>query len=538
MHTRGRLKAGKAWHCFLVAIESLPADVDALQALVLTRTAERDAAIAELAHLKFYVDRLQNTQFGKSSEKRDANQVPLPLENMAQPVAAQAPDSGDERGQSTAAKQRKANRGNLPDHLPQVHETLYPDDTNCPCCRAAMHVIGEDQSKRLDVIPAQFRVLVTHRPKYACRACEGAIVQAPAPERLIKAGLPTEALVAFIIVSKYAWHLPLYRQAQMLALQGIKLDRSTLAFWVAYAAGELAPVYERLKAHLKASLKINVDETTAPVLDPGRGRTKTGYFWAIARDDRPWGGPEPPGVVFTYAPGRGAVHAYNVLKGYSGIVQCDGYPAYKTLVAPARAKLPKLDITLAFCWTHWRRYFTDIERSGPAPIAAEAIRRIGQLYGLEKIIRGKSAEERRVFRQERSRPIVEALKAWLQSELAKVSESSTIADALRYGLSHWQGLTRFLEDGRIELDTNAVERAIRPIALGRKNHLFSGHDCGAQNWASIASLIETAKLQEINPQDYLTDVLTKLVNGWPMSDIDSLLPWAWVATGAEARMAA
>ena len=225
MHTRGRLKAGEAWHCFFVAIESLPADVDALQAMVLTRTAERDAAIAELAHLKFYVDKLQNAKFGRSSEQRDANQVPLPLENITQPVAAQAPDSGDERDQATPAKQRKANRGNLPDHLPHVHETLHPDDTNCPCCRAAMHVIGEDQSKRLDVIPAQFRVLVTHRPKYACRACEGAIVQAPAPERLIKAGLPTEAMVAFILVSKYAWHLPLYRQAQMLALQGIKLDR-------------------------------------------------------------------------------------------------------------------------------------------------------------------------------------------------------------------------------------------------------------------------------------------------------------------------
>lgn len=523
-----------------MAIESLPADVDALRALVLTRTAERDAAIAELAHLKFYVDKLQNAKFGKSSEQRDANQVPLPLESIAQPVAAQAPDSNDGRDQSIPAKKRKANRGNLPDHLPQIHETLHPGDTNCPCCRAAMHVIGEDQSKRLDVIPAQFRVLVTHRPKYACRACEGAIVQAPAPERLIKAGLPTEALVAFIIVSKYAWHLPLYRQAQMLALQGIKLDRSTLAFWVAYAAGELAPVYERLKAHLKASSKINVDETTAPVLDPGRGRTKTGYFWAIARDDRPWGGPEPPGVAFTYAPGRGAAHAYNVLEGYSGIVQCDGYSAYKTLVAPERAKLPKLDISLAFCWTHWRRYFTDIERGGPAPIATEAIRRIGQIYAIEKAIRGNSPEARRLVRQQRSKPIALALKAWLEGELGRVSESSAIAEALRYGLSHWQGLTRFLDDGRIELDTNAVERAIRPIALGRKNHLFSGHDCGAQNWASLASLIETAKLHDINPQDYLADILTKLVNGWPMSDIDSLLPWAWAAQarGDDARMAA
>src|SRR5450631_3587175 len=386
-----------------------------------------------------------------------------------------------------------------------------------------MHVIGEDAAERLDVIPAQYRVIVTHRPQYGCRACEAAPIQAAAPDRLIKGGLPTEAMVAYVLAAKYAWHLPLYRQAQMLRSQGIAIERATLAFWVGYAAAELKPLYLRLRELILGSVKIAVDETVAPVLDPGRGHTKKGYFWAIARDDRPWGGTDPPAIAYSYAPGRGAVHALKLLEHYRGIVQCDGYAAYKTIANAARDEA----ITLAFCWAHLRRRFFDIAQGGPAPIASEALQRIAALYAIEKTIRGRSASERRAVRQERSKPLVLSLKAWLEQQLTRVSGKATIAEHIRYALNHWDGLTQFLGDGRIELDTNIVERSIRPLVLNRKNALFAGHDQGAENWACIASLIETCKLCGVEPQAYLTDVLTKLVNLWPASRLDELLPWAW-----------
>jgi hypothetical protein len=267
------------------------------------------------------------------------------------------------------------------------------------------------------------------------------------------------------------------------------------------------------------------------VLDPGRGRTKKGFFWAIARDDRPWGGSDPPAVAYTYAPGRGAVHALKLLDGYRGIVQCDGYAAYKTIanVAPDGA------ITLAFCWSHLRRRFFDIAEGDPAPIASEALARIAALYAIEKTIRGRGADERRAVRQERSKPVVLALKAWFELQLTRVSGKATIAEHIRYALNHWDGLTRFLDDGRIELDTNIVERSIRPLVLNRKNALFAGHDQGAENWACVASLIETAKLCGVEPQAYLTDVLTKLVNLWPASRLDELMPWAWAAERRSGR---
>jgi len=384
------------------------------------------------------------------------------------------------------------------------------------------------------VIPAQFRVIVTHRPKYACRACEQAVVQAPAPERLIKSGLPTEAMVAYVLVAKYAWHLPLYRQAQMLLAQGLDIKRAILAFWVGYAAAELKPLYLRLRELVLASGKIAVDETVAPVLDPGRGRTKKGYFWAIARDDRSWGGTDPPAIAYSYAPGRGAVHALKLLDHYRGIVQCDGYAAYKTVANAACGEA----IMLAFCWAHLRRGFFDIAKGGSAPIASEALERIAALYAIEKTVRGKSASERHAVRQEKSKPLVLALKIWFGQQLMRVSGKSLIAEVIRYGLNHWGGLTRFLDDGRIELDTNIVERGIRPIVLNRKNALFAGHDQGAENWACIASLIETCKLHGVDPQAYFADVLTKLVNLWPESRLDELLPWAWAASRTTNRLAA
>jgi transposase len=304
-----------------------PTEVEALQALVVAAQAERDTAIAErdqavsqMDRLRHLLRQLQRAHFGRRSEKLDPEQLQLALEDIEQAIAgnAAADDKKDPVAARTRADKRRASRGALPAHLPHVDVTIEPEDTNCPCCRTPMHVIGEETSKRLDVVPAQFRVIVTHRPKYACRACTDGVTQAPAPERLIKGGLPTEAMVAHVLVAKYAWHLPLYRQAQMLLAQGIDIKRAVLAFWVGYAAAELQPLWLRLREHILTADKIAVDETTAPVLDPGRGRTKKGFFWAIARDDRPWGGTGPPAVAYTYAPGRGAIHAIKLLDGYSG----------------------------------------------------------------------------------------------------------------------------------------------------------------------------------------------------------------------------
>jgi Transposase and inactivated derivatives len=340
-------------------IDAVPNDLESLRALVNQLSSERDAAIAESRRLteqndqlRHLLKQLQRAQFGQRSERLDRDQMQLALEDIETSLASR--NAEEEEHQNDAAdkpadqrKKRRANRGALPAHLPHVHVTLEPESTVCPCCHGAMHVIGEESSQRLDKIPAQYQVIVTHRPKYGCRACEGAVVQAPAPERLIKSGIPTEGLVASVVVDKFAWHNPLYRQAQIMKLQGLPVDRSTLAFWVGVAAAELKPVYLRMKEILLGSAKIAVDETRAPVLDPGRGRTKTGYFWAISRDDRPWGGSDPPGVAYTYAPGRGGEHAVALLTGYSGIVQCDGYAVYKQLADPGRDGGA---VTLAYCW--------------------------------------------------------------------------------------------------------------------------------------------------------------------------------------------
>jgi hypothetical protein len=321
----------------------------------------------------------------------------------------------------------------------------------------------------------------------------------------------------------------------MLRSQGIAIERATLAFWVGYAAAELKPLYHRLRDLILGSVKIAADETIAPVLDPGRGQTKKGYFWAIARDDRPWGGTDPPAVAYSYAPGRGAIHGLKLLATYRGIVQCDGYAAYKTIADDAHAGDA---ITLAFCWAHLRRKFFDIAKGGSAPIASEALERIAALYAIENTIRGSSADERRAVRLEKSKPLVLALKLFFDEQIVRVSGKSVIAEAIRYGLNHWEGLVRFLDDGRIELDTNIVERSMRPIALNRKNALFAGHDGGAENWACLASLIETCKLHGVDPQAYFADVLTKLVNLWPQSRLDELLPWHWSASRTTGQLAA
>jgi transposase len=517
--------------------QSLPEDIEALRALVLATFVERDAAVSERDTLLAQNDRLRHLllkltrmHFGARSERLPEEQLQLGLEALEQAIAkgdAEAEKQDPELRKDNAAK-RRASRGALPAHLPRIEVTLAPEDTACPCCQAAMTVIGEDTSERLDVIPAQYRVIVTKRPKLACRACAGTVVQAPAPARLIEGGIPTEALVAHVLVARYADHLPLYRQTQMMARQGVILERSTLSFWMGYAAAEVAPVVARLREIMLTSTRIFADETVVPVLDPGRGRTKQGYFWAIACDDRPWGGSQPPAVVYRYAPGRGHSHADTLLGGYRGILQCDGYAAYKKFGGSKSADPP---VTLAFCWAHVRRGFYDLAKT-KAPIATEALKRIAALYQIEAYIRGTSADERRTVRQAESKPLVADLRIWFEAQIAKLPARGPTAEAIRYALNHWDGLTRFLDDGRIELDNNSGERAMRPVCLSRKNSLFAGSDEGGENWACLASLIETCKLNRVNPQAYFTDLLTRLVSGWPQKRIDELMPWTWAAEQA------
>lgn len=518
---------------------SLPEDAATLRALLLeTRslvdtlstelgsiTAERDALASQNERLQHLLLKLKRRQFGTKSERLPEEQLLFAFEEIEATLAANAAEAGKRSPtlRDNQARRRRAGRGRLPAHLPRIEVVLTSEATSCPCCQGPLVEIGIDTAERLDVIPAQFRVVVTKRPKLACRACPGVVLQEPAPARLIEGGMPTEATVAHVLVSRYADHLPLYRQSQILARQGIEIGREVLADWAGTGAMEFVPVVRRMREILLNSARLFADETTMPVLDPGRGKTKKGYAWAIARDDRPWDGTDPPAVVFHYAPGRGAEHAKALLAGYRGILQCDGYAAYKALAAADGS------ITLAFCWSHVRREFIDLARGRTPPIATETLQRIAALYAIETELRGKPPDLRRAGRQERSRPLVEDLFAWLATQLARLPGGSPTAGAIRYTLNHRDGLVRFLDDGRIELDNNTVERAIRPICLSRKNALFASGDDGGARWAAVASLVETCKLNGVDPQRYFTDVLNRLVNGWPNSRIDELMPWCWAA---------
>lgn len=510
------MDANAVWDLLLAERARHAADLEQRE----MKIARRDEEIERLGRI---IRDLQRLSFGARSEKMDPDQLALALEDVEQELAAAEARVSTPAQNAAMAAKRRANRGSLPAHLPRVEQVIDVEDKTCPCCRGALHRIGEDVAERLDMVPATFRALVTRRPKYGCRSCEEVVVQAPAPSRLIEGGMPTEATVAHVIVGKYADHLPLYRQAQAYARRGVVLDRSTLAHWTGSAAALLKPLHTRLLEQLKASGKLFADETRAPVLDPGRGRTKLGQLWAYARDDGPWGGPEPPGVAFVYSGDRAASSPTRHLAGYTGVLQTDGYEAYKTLAKAG-------GVELAFCWAHVRRYFhKELDPKNPekTPIAAETLARIQRLYAVEAEIRGRSADERRAVRQEKSAPILQSLKPWLAARKDMLSKKSDLAKSINYTFNHWEGLNRFLDDGRIEIDSNTVERAIRPLAIGRKNHLFAGSEGGAEHWAILASLIATCKINDVEPQAYLTDVLTKLVNGHLQSRLNELLPWAY-----------
>ena len=473
--------------------------------------------------LEHLVWEIRRAVYGKKSEKLDPGQLQLAFEDLEAAVAEAEEAAPPGAGTAPRRKRRAPERniGHLPAHLPRSEQVIEPPSTQCPCGCGEMARIGEDRTERLDIVPAQLRVIVTVRPKYACRVCKEGVTQAEAPAHLIEGALPTEGAIAHVLVAKYADHCPLYRQSQIYARSGVDLHRSTLAGWVGKAAFHLKPVADRLASHLKGSGKLFMDETRAPVLDPGRGRTKTGWLWALARDDRGWGGPDPPGVVYFYAPGRGGEHAETFLKGFKGILQVDGYAGYNRLADPDR------QVRLAYCWAHSRRKVHDVFDSARSETAAEGLRRIAEFYAIEAAVRGAPAEWRLAERQARTAPLIEEFGVWLREQRARLSAKSRLGEALTYIARHWDGLLVFLEDGRVEMDTNCVENLIRPLALNRKNALFAGHDEGAAAWGRIASLIETAKLNGVEPYAYLKATLEAIASGHPASRIDELLPWAF-----------
>ncbi len=497
-----------------------------LKALLAETRAALEQSEEARRRLEGIVSDLKRETFASKSEKLAPEQFNLPLEDVE--IAQGVLDAAQEKAEAlikgpSSGRPRNRNRGHLPVHLPRVEQIIEPRSILCPCGCGEMAKIGEDVSERLDVVPAQLRVIVTRRPRYACRRCSGAVVQAHAPEHVVPGGLPTERLISHIIVSKFGDHLPFYRQAEIYARQGITLDRASLGNWAGRACFHLQPIAEQMRRHLAAADRIFMDETTAPVLDPGRRRTKKGFFWAIACDDRGYSGTSPPIVVFRYAPGRSGTHAETFLQGFKGrFLQCDGYDGYNRLTRIDRDEGPW---RLVHCWSHLRRRFVKQMRNTKSPIAEAAVRQIAALYAVEATVRGAPPQDRLAARRHHSAPVIAALKPWFEKQLSLISSGSALATDIRYALTHWQGLTHFLQDGRLELDTNSVENAIRPVALTRKNALFAGHEVGAENWALLASIIATCKLSDVNPVDYIAETLEAILNGHPQGRIDELMPW-------------
>src|ERR1700733_6282792 len=428
----------------------LPDDPATLQAIL-------RAALSEIERLQLLIAGLQRNRFGRRSERLDDETLQHGIEDLEQSLAQQAaaleaaaspPEvpAPDAKATPRRTEPPKRNRGALPAHLPRVEVVIDVEVKACACCGGALHQIGEDRAEMLDYVPAPLRGRVIRRPRYGCRACEQAVVQAPAPERPIDGGMATEALLAHVLVNKFADHLPLYRQSQIFARQGVTLDRSTLCTWVGRACWWLAPLHELVLSTVLTSPMVFADDTTLPVLDPGRGRTKTGRLWCYAVDDRPWCGPSHPIAAYVYSDDRKNVRPAGHLAAFRGVLQVDGYDGFKKL-AGDRADA---SVRLAFCWTHMRRYFYEFYVSTKSPLAGEVLARIRQLYAIEAEIRGHPAEHRQQVRQARSRPIVEALHVWLQDQLGRVSSVSDLAKAIRYAIRHWPGLVAFLDDARVE----------------------------------------------------------------------------------------
>lgn len=489
-----------------------PSNPQAVIAALQSELAER---VAEIEHLKLLVAKLKRLHFGRRSERMMASlaQLELELETLLALPEQSLPAAPAVAAEPAA---RKSVRKPLPDHLPRESIIHSPGHSCCPDCGGALKPLGEDVSEILEYVPASFKVIRHVRPKLACGRCD-AIVQAAAPSRPIPRGMAGPGLLAHVLVGKYCDHLPLYRQSSIYARAGIELDRATLADWVGQCSQLLHPLVDALRRYVLSAGKLHADDTPMPVLAPGEGKTRTGRLWTYVRDDRPAGDSAAPAVWFAYSPNRKGEHPQEHLKSFKGILQADAYAGYDALYETG-------DIEEAGCWAHVRRKFFDLAQAHDSPLAKEALARIGALYGIEAEIRGKPPNERQRVRQEQARPLLDDFHAWLTAEGGKVSRKSVWAEAIHYALNHWPALVRYAGDGRIEIDNNAAERALRGIALGRKNYLFSGSDAGGERAAALYSLIGTAKLNGLDPEAYLSTVLERIA-GHPINQIDALLPW-------------
>ncbi|MHC2357854.1 transposase [Sinorhizobium meliloti] len=527
-------------------LSDLPDDVDALKAMVLALAREQaakevrlkvtEAEIARLeaveksaneriANLTLIMKVLQRTQNGKRSERLrlgvNDEQVSFAFEEVETGLSAIRSEL--DRAAKDKPKRAPRPRKGFAAHLERIEEVIEPE-IPAGCEGLAKVLIGEDRSERLDVVPPKFRVIVTRRPKYAFRGSDG-VVQALAPAHIIEGGLPTERLLAYIAVSKYADGLPLYRQEAIYLRDGVEISRSLMAQWMGHLGFELQMLADYILERVKEGERIFADETTLPTLAPGSGKTTKAWLWAYARDDRPYGGTSPPMVAYRFEDSRGADCVTRHLSGFTGILQVDGYSAYTNL-AKTRAKTGSNEtVQLAGCWAHLRRKFYDLHISGVSQAATDTVLAMTELWRIEDEVRGKDADSRAARRQEKSSTTAASLFELWEKELGKVSGKSKTAEAIRYALTRREALERFLTDGRIEIDSNIVERAIRPQTITRKNSLFAGSEGGGRTWATVATLLQTCKMNGVDPLDWLSQTLTRIAQGWPASEIEALMPW-------------
>jgi transposase len=491
---------------------------DALRALIVAQHEQLVSREREIEHLKLLLAKLHRMQFGRKSEKlaRQIEQLELRLEEL-QTNRSERRNLPLGSLENSSISSSKPGRRPLPEHLPRQTQLHEPRESACPDCGGKLRKLGEDASEMLEYRPASFFVIRHVRPKLSCSHCER-IVQAAAPSRPIERGIAGPALLAHVLTSKYANHLPLYRQSEIYAREGIDLERSTLADWVGSTSELLMPLVEALRSYVMSASKLHADDTPVPVLAPGNGKTKTGRLWTYVRDDRPAGDLVSPAVWFAYSPDRKGEHPARHLRDFSGSLQADAYAGFNQLYESGR-------IQEVACWAHVRRKFYDLQQLHALPVTTEALERISALYAIEREIRGRSSAERRQVRQARAKPMLESLHHWFEETLPKLSRKSDTTAAIRYALSLWQALTRYSDDGQLEIDNNSAERSLRIVALGRKNYLFAGSDSGGERAAAIYSLIATAKLSGRDPEEYLRTVLSRIADH-PVNRIEELLPWS------------
>jgi transposase len=514
------------------APDSLPDDIATLRAALAAERLARQEAEAMVAHLKLLIAKLKHDRFGASSERGRKLLEQLELE-LGELVAAASEDAtaaetaaGKDKvpgGMGTTPRRQPA-RAPLPEHLPR-ERLVIPAPSACPCCGGRLSKLGEDVTETLEVVPRQWKVIQTVRERFSCRACE-TITQPPAPFHPIARGRAGPNLLAMILEAKFGQHLPLNRQSETFAREGIELGVSTIADWVGACTATLTPLMVLIDAHVLAAERLHGDDTTVPVL--ARGKTITGRVWTYVRDDRPFAGPAPPAAMFRYSRDRTGEHPQRHLASYRGILQADAYAGFNELYAPGRKPGP---ITEAACWAHGRRKLFKLAEVARAPLAAEAVRRIDAIFAAERAINGLPAERRLAVRQQRIAPLVAELEGWMREQRARMSRHAEVGKAMDYMLTRWDAFSRFLTDGRICLTNNAAERELRGVALGRKAWMFAGSDRGGERAAAMYSLIATAKLNGADPRAWLADVLARIADH-PASRLHELLPWNWKAAQA------